>query len=135
MPLPRTPGQDCPGRFSSCFVLSSESFPLHRRKPASSKCWSWDNKSFWKNLPMNFRRKPLPFVVVALVATATLVLLPSCTKNSTVQTSAPVDLHLDIKTPFRFVAYGDTRFHDPKDTEAASPPVRVALVNAIAEAN
>jgi len=84
---------------------------------------------------MNFRRKPLPFVVVALVATATLVLLPSCTKNSTVQTSAPVDLHLDIKMPFRFVAYGDTRFHDPKDTEAANPPVRVALVNAIAEAN
>jgi Icc-related predicted phosphoesterase len=33
------------------------------------------------------------------------------------------------------VAYGDTRFHDPKDTEAANPPVRVALVQAIAEAN
>src|SRR5579864_465078 len=86
-----------------------------------------------KGLPkMRFMRKPLPFVVVAL---ATLILLTCCTKNSTVQTSAPVDLHLDIKTPFRFVAYGDTRFHDPKDTEAANPPVRLALVNAIAEAN
>src|SRR5437879_12970326 len=83
---------------------------------------------------MNFRLKPVPFVVVALVATVTLVLLPSCTKNSTVKTSAPVDLHQDIKTPFRFVAYGDTRFHDPKDTEAANPPVRLALVNASAEA-
>ncbi len=40
-----------------------------------------------------------------------------------------------MKTPFRFVAYGDTRFHDPNDTEAANPPVRVALVQAIAEAN
>jgi Icc-related predicted phosphoesterase len=33
------------------------------------------------------------------------------------------------------VVYGDTRFHDPNDTEAANPPVRVVLVNAIAEAN
>lgn len=37
--------------------------------------------------------------------------------------------------PFQFVAYGDTRFHDPKDTEAANPAVRVALVKAIAEVN
>jgi Icc-related predicted phosphoesterase len=47
----------------------------------------------------------------------------------------PVELQLDAKTPFRFVAYGDTRFHDPKDTEAANPLVRVALVQAIAEVN
>jgi Icc-related predicted phosphoesterase len=46
-----------------------------------------------------------------------------------------VDLQLDLKTPFRFVAYGDTRFHDPKDTEAANPPVRIALVQAIADVN
>jgi Icc-related predicted phosphoesterase len=84
---------------------------------------------------MRFIRKPLPFVVVALVATGILVLLPYWTKKSPIQNSAAVDLHLDIMTPFRFVAYGDTRFHDPKDTEAANPPVRVALVNAIAEAN
>jgi Icc-related predicted phosphoesterase len=38
-----------------------------------------------------------------------------------------------VKAPFRFVAYGDTRFHDPTDTKAANPPVRVALVQAIAE--
>src|ERR1700740_1717226 len=84
---------------------------------------------------MNFRRKPLPFVVVALVATANLVPLLGCTKKSTVQTSAAVELHLDVKTSFRFVAYGDTRFHDPKDTEAANPAVRVALVQAIAAAD
>lgn len=57
-----------------------------------------------------------------------------CTSKSSAQTST-VDLQLDLKTPFRFVAYGDTRFHDPKDTEAANPPVRVALVQAIADVN
>jgi acid phosphatase type 7 len=40
-----------------------------------------------------------------------------------------------VKTPFSFVVYGDTRFHDPKDTEAANPAVRVALVEAIAKVN
>ena len=38
-------------------------------------------------------------------------------------------------TPFRFVAYGDSRFHDPKDTEAANPAVRQTLVQAVAEIN
>lgn len=84
---------------------------------------------------MSFRHKPLPLVVVALFTTTTLFVLTCCTKRSSAQTFAAVDLHLDVKTPFRFIAYGDTRFHDPKDTEAANPPVRVALVNAIAEAN
>jgi|HubBroStandDraft_6_1064221.scaffolds.fasta_scaffold00092_14 Icc-related predicted phosphoesterase len=45
----------------------------------------------------------------------------------------PVALQLQVSAPFRFVAYGDSRFHDPKDTEAANPPVRQALVQAIAE--
>ncbi|MGB2602013.1 MAG: metallophosphoesterase, partial [Candidatus Sulfotelmatobacter sp.] len=40
-----------------------------------------------------------------------------------------------MNAPLRFVAYGDTRFHDPKDAEAANPAVRVALVQAIAEVN
>ena len=47
----------------------------------------------------------------------------------------PVALQLQVSTPFRFVAYGDSRFHDPKDTEAANPAARQALVQAIAEAN
>jgi len=68
------------------------------------------------------------FVAAALLA------LTCCSKKSGAQTST-VDLNLDVRTPFHFVAYGDTRFHDPKDTEAANPPVRVALVQAIAEAN
>jgi hypothetical protein len=56
-----------------------------------------------------------------------------CAKKSTAQTS--VDLQLKVSVPFRLVAYGDSRFHDPKDTEAANPAVRVALVQAIAVAN
>ena len=68
-----------------------------------------------------------------ITAMATLLALTCCSKTSA-QTST-VDLKLDVKAPLRFVAYGDTRFHDPKDFEAANPPVRVALVQAIADAN
>jgi len=68
-----------------------------------------------------------------LCVTAALFSLTGCTRKSTAQTS--VDLQLKVSVPFRFVAYGDTRFHDPKDKEAANPSVRVALVQAIAEAN
>jgi acid phosphatase type 7 len=49
--------------------------------------------------------------------------------------SQPVDLQLQIDTPFHAVVYGDSRFHDPKDTEAANPAVRQALVQAIAQTN
>jgi 3',5'-cyclic AMP phosphodiesterase CpdA len=45
----------------------------------------------------------------------------------------PVALQAQVETPFRFVAYGDSRFHDPKDTEPANPVARQALVQAIAE--
>jgi len=83
---------------------------------------------------MSSRRTHLARAVVVLVAIATLLVLTDCTGKSSAQTSA-VDLTLDVKAPFRFVAYGDTRFHDPNDTEAANPPVRIALVNAIAQVN
>ena len=46
-----------------------------------------------------------------------------------------MELQLQISTPFHFVSYGDSRFHDPKDTEAANPAVRQALAQAIAHAN
>jgi Icc-related predicted phosphoesterase len=45
--------------------------------------------------------------------------------------SQPVDLQSKVSAPFRFVAYGDTRFTDPSDTEASNPSVRRALVEAI----
>jgi Icc-related predicted phosphoesterase len=47
----------------------------------------------------------------------------------------PVELQLQVSTPFHFVAYGDSRFHDPKDTDAANPLARQTLVQAIAQAN
>jgi len=47
----------------------------------------------------------------------------------------PVELQPKISLPFRFVAYGDTRFTDPKNTEAANPSVRQTLVQAIADAH
>ena len=88
---------------------------------------------------MSSRRMGIEQAAVALFEAVMLLALIcgtliGCTSKSNAQTSS-VDLHLDVKTPFRFVAYGDTRFHDPQDTEAANPPVRVALVQAIAEVN
>ena len=83
---------------------------------------------------MSSRRTPLSQTVVVLFATATLLALTCCTRKSNAQTST-VDLRLDVKTPFRFVAYGDTRFHDPKDTEPTNPAIRVALVRTIADVN
>jgi len=73
-------------------------------------------------------------ILVLIFGTATLLGLTCCTKKSTAQTSS-IDLTLDRTTPLRFVAYGDTRFHDPNDTEAANPAARRALVQAIADAH
>src|SRR5580704_11396974 len=84
--------------------------------------------SFMKSQRTLFAR-----AVVVSLTVVTLLALTCCSKKSSAQTST-IDLQLDVKAPFHFVAYGDARFHDPKDTEAANPPVRVALVQAIAEA-
>ncbi len=71
-----------------------------------------------------------------------LIAFAGCTRNFATQTAAPnpanaapVALSVNVEVPFRFVAYGDTRFHNPADTEAANSTVRVALVRAIADAN
>ena len=42
-----------------------------------------------------------------------------------------VALDAKVGDVFRFVAFGDTRFHDPADTEPANPTARHALVEAI----
>ncbi len=68
----------------------------------------------------------------------TVVAVVSCSRShSQVQTHPvqPVALELHESLPFRFVAYGDTRFTDPQDTEASNPEVRRALVQAIADAH
>lgn len=42
-----------------------------------------------------------------------------------------VALELKTGSAYKFVAFGDTRFHDPADTEPANPAIRHALVEAI----
>jgi Calcineurin-like phosphoesterase len=74
------------------------------------------------------------FTPVFAVLSALLLTPTGCTKKHTLLI-APGELKLEVKAPFRFVAYGDARFHDPRDFDAANPPVRAALVRAIAEAN
>ncbi|MGB9434382.1 MAG: metallophosphoesterase [Candidatus Acidiferrum sp.] len=46
-----------------------------------------------------------------------------------------VALELKVAPVFRFVAFGDTRFHDPADTEPANPAIRQALIAAIDKEN
>ena len=79
------------------------------------------------------RRRTIIFrkFVLALIAISAVLALTDCTKKSNTQIT-PADLRLELSTPFHFVAYGDTRFHDPTDAEPANPAVRVALVKAIA---
>lgn len=82
---------------------------------------------------MASRHNYLAKTALELFLTCMLLALTCCSKKSIPQSSG-VDLQLDVETPFRFVVYGDTRFHDPKDLEPANPAVRVALVQAIADA-
>ena len=84
---------------------------------------------------------------MSLLVSAALLLIVSagCATNFASQTDAPRDtqksaqtaakLTVSVSVPFHFVAYGDTRFHDPTDTRAANPEVRAALVQAVADAN
>ena len=79
-------------------------------------------------------RRTLQHICAALTFIACL----SCTRpyaqqTQNVPTAQPVELRQEASLPFRFVAYGDSRFHDPKDTDAANPAVRQALVQAIAD--
>jgi Icc-related predicted phosphoesterase len=49
--------------------------------------------------------------------------------------TAPADIRLSQSTHLHFVAYGDTRFTDPADTDAANAVARRALVKGIADAH
>jgi Icc-related predicted phosphoesterase len=83
---------------------------------------------------MSLPRTALVRPMFLLFAIVLLIGLVACSKKLTAQSSA-TDLALNLKTPLRFVVYGDTRFHNPNDTEAANPAVRRALVDAIAAAS
>ncbi len=73
--------------------------------------------------------QPLPIVI--------LLASVACARSHSQEAppTEPMALQLQISTPFHFVAYGDSRFHDPKDTAAANPAVRQTLVQAIAQTN
>jgi Icc-related predicted phosphoesterase len=75
------------------------------------------------------------FLALFLVAAVGI----SCSPENPQEKSASAENHvaLELKVPpaFRFVAFGDTRFHDPSDTEAANAAVRRALVAAIDKEN
>ena len=75
-----------------------------------------------------FRTLPVLILVAACIAC-------SRSRSPAPLETQPVELKLKVSTPFRIVVYGDARFHDPKDTEAANPLVRQTLVQAIARAN
>ena len=59
-------------------------------------------------------------------------LISAAAFTSSAQTQ-PAELQPKVSLPFRFVAYGDTRFTNPENIEAANPLVRQRLVEAIAE--
>ncbi len=71
-------------------------------------------------------RRASSLVVLALLACTTLPVLAQ---------TAPVALTCPVNTPFRFAAYGDTRFTDPGDTKATNPEIRRDLIQAMADAN
>ena len=53
-------------------------------------------------------------------------------KQETAATSRNrVAVELKVQSDFRFVAFGDTRFHDPSDTQPANATVRRALIAAM----
>jgi Icc-related predicted phosphoesterase len=72
-------------------------------------------------------------LALALVVLAGVACSRSHSQMQPAETSTPVDLQLQVSVPFRFVAYGDTRFTDPQNTEASNPTARRTLVQAIAD--
>ena len=81
-------------------------------------------------LEMLLQYRSLMRILLMISAAMACMTQISCTRSR-----GPAELKLTVNVPFRFIAYGDTRFHDPKDTEAANPTARQALVQAIARAN
>jgi acid phosphatase type 7 len=69
---------------------------------------------------------------------AVVLLTISCSSKNTEDTAFTqnhVALELKVPAPFRFVAFGDTRFHDPSDTTPSNAAIRHALVAAIDKEN
>ena len=76
---------------------------------------------------------PFKSTVVLLLTIVTLNISCSANNRRTKLDGSENHIELELKVPavFRFVAFGDTRFHDPSDTQPANPEIRRALVAAI----
>jgi acid phosphatase type 7 len=61
--------------------------------------------------------------------------LVACAASASLAQTQPVKLQPHISLPFRFVAYGDTRFTDLRNTDASNPSARHMLVQTIADAH
>jgi hypothetical protein len=64
-----------------------------------------------------------------------VILFAALTANSIAAQSRALEINAGLHAPFRFVAYGDTRFTDPANTKDTNPQVRQELVRAIAAAH
>lgn len=69
---------------------------------------------------------PIALIVLGCIAC-------SRSRSQAMPAAQPVELDAHVSSTFRFVTYGDARFHDPNDTAAANPAARVTLVQAIAQ--
>lgn len=74
-------------------------------------------------------RRLLLVVLVCLSATPLHVL------GDTKPGAQPLELQQQVSLPFRFVAFGDSRFTDSQNRAAANATIRQAIVRAIAETN
>jgi len=70
-----------------------------------------------------------------LVRKLVLLWVSSCAGVFVSAQTQPVEVQLNHSSHTHFVAYGDTRFTNPSDTNAANPAARQELVKAISEAN
>ena len=64
-----------------------------------------------------------------------VILFVALTAITTSAQPRPLEINAGVHTPFRFVAYGDTRFTDPANTKDTNAEVRQELVRAIAAAH
>jgi len=73
------------------------------------------------------------FLLLAVFAFASISCSGGNVHGKSIDTADHVALVLNVPSAFRFVAFGDTRFHDPNDTVPANSEVRRDLVAAIAK--
>jgi acid phosphatase type 7 len=85
-------------------------------------------------MPTKISRSVVVFFIVMLFSVSCSSKIAQ-EKAVTSTTENHVALELKLPATFRFVAFGDTRFHDPADTEPANPAIRHALVAAIDKEN